>query len=337
MPSRPFDRLKIICNLIPVITTIILTAVMCQGCFTGIEGTKKITISREEKKLLQPTAEQLLMKDIKGVNIAEWLPGKRFVVADERIDRVLLPSTGSTTPMITKGDTLIYSELLSTTGFDGNEEYHIIFTKSQCSTSPISPEERLDYSTRLSGLNRLQEIVSDRLPMLIDLDMVRQTDALLKGKKVFLLSPNWLDSLGNRKAGVKYIEAVIERVRPGTQIHPMIVDFSLQSSGEKGSYFMNFDTGERSARVFASLFALDNPHKLYSSIPAETWQNICEGSVSTGMNKNECRLALGSPDDVTATRDYSSTIDIWRYADGSVLFFRDGLLTEYKVGTEQNK
>lgn len=310
-----------------LLTSLVVCSLICQSCFTGIEGTKKITVSKEEKRLLTPTPEELLLSDVVGQNIKDWTSGKKFLISDQRAEYIITPMDASAPVSTIVGDTIEYKETYTSKGFDGSDDIHIIFS---------SGNGLYDYSTRLGGLRQTDDIASDRLPMLIDLDMIDQANSILSGMTVYPLSINWIDNNSNLRHGCRYLRAEIIKVTPGNQINPMMVEFYIPEEKTTGYYLMNFDNRDSNAKTFPSLFSLTDPRKQNSSISAENWDKICHAVTALGMTKRECRLALGLPDDVTSTRDYSSTIDVWRYADGTVLFFRDGLLTNTNGTTIQD-
>lgn len=305
----------------------LITAVMfgCQACFTGIEGTRKITLSKEDQKLLEPTEEEKYLHDITGSNIDQWSEGKQFVIADNRATQILKPIDKARPVTHIIGDTVRYSHINATKGYDGKLQYNIIFKHD---------DDLYRYDTSMSGFANINDITSDKLPMLIDLDLTKEVYNKIVGKHLYLLSSNWLDATGNRYPGCKYVEAVIENVTPANTAYPLLIKFFVPSENLTGYYLMNYNKDQKGARTFASLFSFNDPKRNYNYITDENWHLICHRKVNVGMTKNECRLALGSPDDSTATRDYSSTIDIWRYTDGTVLFFKDGLLTETKIAGE---
>ena len=54
------------------------------SCFTGVEGTNKINLSRQDKKNLAPSPEDTFLADVKGLPLARWEPGKEFIAAAGR-------------------------------------------------------------------------------------------------------------------------------------------------------------------------------------------------------------------------------------------------------------
>lgn len=298
------------------------------SCFTGIESTKKITMSKEEKRLVEPTPEEKFLVDIVGQRVDQWDAGKKFVVSDERASIVLTPLADAKPVAEIVGDTISFISSSVATGFDGNEELRLLFGKGS---------DRYEYAARHAGNTGVAEITSDRMPMLIDLEMVDEVWRRLKSGRYYLLSPNWLDERGERLQGEKFVEVEILSLEPGSMVYPMKAKFRTVNDGRIGVYMMNFENGDRGARGFSALFSLTDPHKRYAKISDETWSLIQNGRVVPGMTKEECRLSLGAPEDVNSGRDYSRTLDLWQYADGTVLFFEEGLLTRSRIAGEGPK
>lgn len=299
------------------------------SCFTGIEGTKQIRMSREERKLVEPTAEEKFLGAVEGEPVGEWSPGKRFVVADERASLVLRPLGGSPEASELTGDTVRYTSMHYSNSIDGTRQLVIEFEKER--------EEGGVWGYAFTGgytESDGETLTSSRIPMLIDLDMVDKADALMRGRKLYLLSPNWYGEEERRIAGEKFVEAEILGVRPGTMVFPAEVEFRTERDGREGRYLMSFGNTGHDSRSFASLFSLTDPKKRYPGISETSWRNIQSGKVETGMTKEECRLALGAPSDSNSGRDYSRTLDIWQYEDGTILFFEDGVLTRTRIGGE---
>lgn len=83
-------------------------------------------------------------------------------------------------------------------------------------------------------------------------------------------------------------------------------------------------------RGFATLFSFTDPREKYPQISDETWANIIRGRVALGMTRAECRLALGTPDDVIHRNDHNYLYERWNYDNGVYLVFRDDILENYR-------
>ncbi len=294
---------------------------MLAGCFTGIESTKKINITREDRKLLTLTEEDTFLNKIHGQPLAEWNIGKQFIVSDGRISLLLDRSGG-------------YHEHSDTSGMTGR---HLAFKGISHRRLPDASEETVlllsdeknefRLPTGKSPLESRYGVQSSDIPMLIDLDMVKDADRLLTGRKLWIRTALWYDIDGNRMAGRKFIPVTVERVEPGTMVFPLRLTLS-DESGLTFIQYMNIGNGSNESRSFAKLFRLSDPRTSYPAISDENWALIQKGKIRLGMTKEECRLSLGNPTSTDSGHDYSSTIDIWKYEDGTFLRFQDGLLID---------
>lgn len=294
---------------------------MLAGCFTGIESTQKINITREDRKLLTLTEEDTFLNKIHGQPLAEWNTGKQFIVSDGRISLLFDRSGG-------------YHEHSDTSGMTGR---HLAFKGISHRRLPDASEETVlllsdetnefRLPTGKSPLESRYGVQSSDIPMLIDLDMVKDADRLLTGRKLWIRTALWYDIDGNRMAGRKFIPVTVERVEPGTMVFPLRLTLS-DESGLTFIQYMNIGNGSNESRSFAKLFRLSDPRTSYPAISDENWALIQKGKIRLGMTKEECRLSLGNPTSTDSGHDYSSTIDIWKYEDGTFLRFQDGLLID---------
>lgn len=308
-----------------ILTSLALAAVAAgsgvalTGCFTGVESTKKIGLSRDDRKLIALSAEDTLMNAVRPARLANWQQGKQFLVSDGRIsllfDRYGSAATAVDTGALT-GHTLSFSGIDSRRLPDGSVEAVLLMRDG---------DRTYRYPTGKSVADAPSKVVSSELPMLIDLDMVSQADRLLRSKELWIRTSLWYDENGSRIAGYKFVPLTVDAVEPGTMVFPLKLILT-DGSGRKLMQLMNLGSGSNESRSFARLFRLTDPHKDYPSISDETWRLIQRGKVREGMTKEECRLSLGNPSYTDTGHDYSSTLDIWKYDDGTFLRFRDGLL-----------
>lgn len=292
------------------------------GCFTGIESTKKITLTREDRKALAPTPEETFMDTIKSLPLGKWDVGKAFFVADDKsrlaYDNVSTPSLRGMTP--SAGDTLIYEGTGTKTLPDGTTATTLYF---HCNG------ERYTYNTGKTPDRAMTEVKSESMPMIIDLDMVSQARELLTGLRVWTRTPLRYDSAGNRSNGLKYTQVEIKKIEPGDMVFPLNLEVA-DSTGIPQWIKINFGNTGKESRSFANLFYLNDIRERYPHISESNWQLIRRGRVANGMTKEECRLSLGAPADVDKGHDWSQTLDLWKYNNGIVLYFEDGLLVNHK-------
>ncbi len=315
-------KAKIVLRLCGILLFSSLGSITMTSCFTGIESTKKISLSREDRKILAPTPEEEYFKGVASEPLSAWKKGKQFIAAD---NKTLLIFTQHSLPIdpdsaAIKGSILYFEGIEPKMEPDGTSSATLIFKDNR---------SYYRYNTGKPFSKAGEMISSDQIPMMIDLDMVKEADKLLSGNKFCLRSPLWYDINGNRISGKKFIEVTIQEVRPGDISFPLKLRF-YDNAGNEGWIFMNYGNLGTETRLFSNLFFLNDIRKKYPSITDETWEYICEGKVKLGMTKEECKLSLGNPNDVSRGHDYSQTLDLWQYPDGTVLWFEDGLLSRYR-------
>lgn len=297
----------------------IVLSLSLSSCFTGIESTKKISLSREDRKAMQPTAEEKFFPGLKGEPIESWQEGKEFMVTDSKAIIMLKPVFNSMTADGTdlKGEILKFKEVGTRMGADGTPTLTIRFSGDL---------DEYQYTTGKTFDSGIEIIRSNDIPMLIDLDMVKEANSLLKDKNVWTKTGLWYDRDGEKKDGRKFEPVRIIEVLPGNTVFPLKLKIE-DTKGEIFYLFMNYGNSDSESRSFHNIFSLSDPRHHYPHIEAEKWELICSGKVAPGMSKEECKLSLGNPVDVSTGHDYSQVYEIWTYEDGKVLWFEDGILT----------
>ncbi|MDE7081023.1 MAG: hypothetical protein K2O78_05160 [Muribaculaceae bacterium] len=303
-------------------------AILLSSCFTGIEGTKKITLSRQDRKQTAPTAEELYLSDVAPSSSLEWESGKAFFVADSRasvlIDAVEVASPGR--EGLERGDILRYVESREMRMPDGSTRTVIVFSRG------AGEEFRYVAADSATGAGA-EGVMSDAIPGLIDPVMVKAVGDRLRGTDLWTRSTLWLDDSDNRQSGLKYDRVRVTDVAPGSMVFPVRVTFE-DYSGNRGSYLMNYGNTGIDSRGFSNLFSLTDPRASYPGISDEVWNLICREKVRAGMTKEECRLAKGNPSDVHTGHDYSKSMLLWIYPDATTLYFEDDLLVRVKSYAE---
>ena len=311
------NRPGIIVNLLAIIFSLFIT-ISLTSCFTGIESTKKINLSREDKKNAHPSPEEKFMEQVVSMPLKCWERGKRFIASDDKALLIIVPQQGISPvgPDSIKGQVLEFVGIESKINAAGNFTVTVLFADGRYLYA---------YDTAKEFQNAMEEVRSDHIPMLIDEEMVNQAKHLLTGNSFWTRSNLWYDEEGNRIDGKKFVEVEVTDVKPGNMIFPLLLEIKGPGD-EKAFMFMNYGTDNNESRSFQNLFSLTDIRKNYPNIEPDVWQYICEGKVKIGMTKDECRLALGNPADVNSGHDYSQTLDIWAYENGRVLWFEDGKL-----------
>ncbi|MDE6006843.1 MAG: hypothetical protein K2G67_04750 [Muribaculaceae bacterium] len=291
------------------------------SCSTGIEGTKTIKMTRAEKRENRPTPEDLLMADLVPQHLADWNIGKTFTIVDEKARLVLSPEMPM--PDSVSGIKLRYAGVESRPTPDGKEETLILF---------FDVRNAIRYATGRAPGIATESISAVDIPMIVDDDLVESAAKLLVGKNLWTRTALWYDNEGNPIEGRKYVPVSVSAVRPGNAFFPFIIDF-YDENGNAASLFMNIKNEAgigAESRTFPALFSLADPKISYPTISPEVWELITKGEVRIGMTKEECKLSLGNPSEVDAGHNWNNLVDIWKYKDGTFLYFEDGRLSNFR-------
>lgn len=294
------------------LTGVLLLQVLLSGCFTGVDSTPRITDSQVKRSVAAPSADDLYLSDITAPRLSQWQPGKRFLVTDPKISLVMNNRTMENAP--SAGSHLSFVRATPQKGVTGLETTILEFSDS------ISRKFTYTISQPLDTL--LKRTV--RVPFTIDLDIVSALKNKLVGNSYYILTPLWLDENGETKRQRKFIPVTVSDLIPGNSAHTAVVIFS-DSIGTHGAVYLN--PGTAVSRSFPSQFSLTDPKLRHPAISPRVWENIIGSKVSQGMTRDECRISLGPPEEVTTYPGYSFLHEAWRYPDGKYLIFEDGILT----------
>lgn len=300
----------------------IISLLGASSCFTGVESTKKITLSKEDKKAIMPSEEDLFFQPVAGTPVTQWEIGRPFIAADNKA-LMIFEQQGLPLDMDEVGlggKKLTFAGADQRIAPDGSHSLVLLFRDG---------DNLYRYNTEKNVNVAAEEVHSDQVPMLIDCAMIDSARKLLNGKRLWTRSPLWYDSVGNRIPGRKFVPVTINSVESGNLVFPVKLGFKTDD-GEQAWAFMNFGNSATESRAFANLFYLNDYRKNFPAISDEVWNLICEGKIATGMSKLECKLSLGNPSEVDAGHDYSQTLDLWHYPDGAILWFEDGVLTRFR-------
>lgn len=298
---------------------IFLMGLLCsflQSCFTGVEGTSKINLSKKDEAVLLPTVEESLLSDCTPEFLKDWNPGKQFIVTDEKF-KILIESD-SYIPQ--NGDTINFKGASSRASADGSDKIILSFTHG--GDTFVYPLEKLKEEAMLS-------VSINDIPFLIDVDMLEKIKERLVGKKLWTKSALWYDDSLNYLKGKKFLPVTITGLEPGNAFFPFKVSFSTPE-GRSAVFLMSLGNSGNDSRSFNRLFSLSDPKQSYRHISKENWAAIQNESLRIGMSKEECRLSRGNPSETDSGHNYSNTMEIWMYPNGSFLRFIDGILVEYK-------
>lgn len=298
-----------------------LLSLALSSCFTGVERTDKIKLSREDRRILKPTPEETLLEYIVPSPLGDWQKGKVFYAADNKtlmiFDQQDVVSFSSNSDFA--GTPLEFQGLSSQTAPDGSQTAVIVLSDG-------SSLYHLD--TGMDPQKAASDYLSNNSPLLIDNDMVAKTRDLLKNRQVWTRTHFYYDENGQRVSDEKFIPVTIEDVTPGDLLFPLKLRVKT-ADGKLRYIMMNYGNSTSESRSFAKLFSLSDIRNNYPQIEDNVWALICKGRVAPGMTKEECKLALGNPADVSSGHDYSQVYDIWHYSEGTYLRFIDGRLYDF--------
>lgn len=298
--------------------SLLLLIPLLQGCFTGVESTGKIKLTKKELAAVSPTREDNLLSDIRPVSLKEWKVGRGMVIADGKF---LLVAEKTGDDEIREGDTITYTGIETRIGAGGDENCVLVFS--------TVGGGRLGYPIEKPMEDALNQVTTADIPMLVDLPTVDAVKERLKDRSLWTRTSLWYDENLRSRKGKKFVEVKITDVTHGNSFFPVLVSFT-DNEGDTGKILMNVGNGGTESRNFGKLFSLTDPRKQYKNISDENWKAIQSEELRIGMTKEECRLSIGTPTETDAGHDYSNTMDIWYYANGGYLRFVDGLLVGYK-------
>lgn len=296
-----------------------MALVAFQSCFTGVENTKKIELSRQDRKQTALMAEDTFMNSVNPSPHTSWQKGKRFYATDNRTAMIF--DSDHLTADIDKlglgGKVLLFSHTENRTALDGSKKIAVVFTDGNYKYVFSSGKETHDT------------LFSTEIPLMIDLDIVDMVSEKLKGLRLWTRSPIWYDMEGEMTNGRKFVPVTITKILPGDKVFPLKVNFT-DDTGKEFAMFMNIGNSGIESRSFANIFYLSDPRSIYPDIEPDVWTLIQNGNIRIGMTKDECRLALGAPKEINQGHNYSSTLELWQYSDGVYLQFQDGILVNFR-------
>lgn len=303
------------------ICVVAIAVVMLAGCFTGVETTQKITdrdVQRAMQEMNRGKHETSLTHFVDS--LPNWSEGKGFWVVDDRARLIFLPSASYDVDSLQLlGKRLVYAGYNTRRQVDNSEVVDIVLTDTD--------NHRLIYATGKPFADVCKPSFS--IPFLVDDDMVQNYARQLVGKTVYVKTSVWFDGAGNyTNGGRKFVPVEITAVTAGNDVYPLMVAF--RDDVKEATLWMTTQGSSISGHHFDDLFSMTDVRKQYSRISDENWQKIVDGKVAEGMTKEECRLAMGNPKNLTQLPDQSGLREYWYYDGGRYLFFVDGLLKEYR-------
>lgn len=298
-----------------------LSAPALTSCFTGVESTPKITARDVRKRHAQQTPEEAYMAGATGQPVSQWHPGKTWRVTDSRIGLVLQPlASGSYVTGLEDKDITLDS-IGSFTSITGEREAQLYMHDPDGRHLVYRPGQRCDDFMARNVFS---------IPFTVEMSLVDEVRSLIAGNRYYILVARRIGPDSIERNGLRYVPVTILDVVPGTDTHPLRVIFR-NSDGQTESLLMTVGNGRTSTRNFGTLFAFSDPRKLYPAITDRIWDLIQHSRVEEGMTSQECRLALGTPDDYTKVPSTAGMVELWKYNNGMYLRFDDGRLSGFRM------
>lgn len=294
-----------------------VSALLLQSCFTGIESTPKITANDVRRENIVDRRENSFLADVVPSPLSRWEKGKRFYVTDDKISIIFGLSSES---QGLKGSYITYDSARDIVSITGEPVAEIRFIDLDGHSLNYRAEKSLE---ELSG----QASVS--VPFTIEQSIVDEVRSRLNGNRYYVMTSMWYDANDQSLNGRKFIPVTVEEVEPGNSVYPVKVKLRTDD-GIGFLLFMTTGANPKAPRSFPSLFSFDDPHLRYPNITDENWQLIINGRVTRDMTRDECRLALGAPSNITRRNNNDYFFELWNYENGRYLVFQDGLLRDYR-------
>ncbi len=294
-----------------------ILALIAQGCFTGVESTPRISDSELRREIINRPDDANPLADISRQPYRQWQRGKKFIVTDPKSSLVL--STPASVSQPYEGMELSYESTRWIISPTGDSLANIIFS---------SPQGPLTFDTNLTPGELSQPDAMVSIPYVVEQSVVDSLAARLKGNDYYILTSTYFDTSHAQRRGPKFQAVRLIGVTPGTGIYPATLTLvTLAEPADTLLLDLSLSNRADDTRTFNRQLSSLNPRDRYPSISSENWQHIIRSNVVLGMTRDECRLALGTPADVSRY-SYPASYEIWTYPDGVRLQFTDGILTK---------
>lgn len=308
----------------PAVSLILLITLplMLVSCFTGVEGTKKVS-DKDVSKAISRSQTAMKKQDLLVAykdSVPAWRQGKRFYVTDSQVKLIFAPSNSVNSDTLRlSGKTLVY---------DGYSEGGVLDNRKTVNLMFADSNNKYIYPTN----KEIQEFNSQfQIPFLIDEDMVAFYSKQLSNKDFWIKTALWYDVNNERMIkGRQFVKVHVERVEPGNKVFPLKVVFLASDSGQEAFVWIATNVEVMKDRDFGSLFTTENLRERHKDITDANWARITNCQVVEGMTKEECKLSLGTPKQVKQRPTYDGLNEIWYYDGGSFLLFADGLLKDFR-------
>lgn len=302
----------------------LLMLLLAASCFTGIENSKKITAKDVAKVEQSKGAVKELESRYNTIQVdtfPDWAVGKSFYVVDSNVKRIFAPSKDFDADTLNLENLrLRYLGYTESSVLDNEPKVNIRFTDGR-------KEYVYPTGKTLDEMKRLNLLLT--VPFLVDEDMISGYNELISGKEFYIRTSLWYNKAGEMIKGRKYVKVRIDSVMSGDKVFPLKVGFTAEN-GEHAYLFMSTKQSSIQNRLFDNLFSQKDIRLNYPLISDANWNHIINGEVALEMTKDECKLALGLPNNIQERPTYDGLQEYWFYTDGTYLMFFDGLLKQFR-------
>lgn len=205
--STPLRTLAVVAALA------ITAAPMLTGCYSPTHTAPIGGADLRREGVTAASPEQRLVAGIAPVPTAIWRPGKRWHITDDRI-RMLL--RGSLPDSSLAGQPMTLTAVSSAPTITGDSMVELHFSIGGCDAAYRTAHTPAEFRIRSEF----------SLPFAVEMAPVEQLDSLLRGKRLYVLTPTWLDSAGDYVKGRRYVPVTVRAVIPGEPQTPARVIFS---------------------------------------------------------------------------------------------------------------
>lgn len=299
----------------------IFAAIGATSCFTGIESTPKITQRDVRRQNIIDTPEQHVLDSIGLARPSDWTVGKTFYITNDRAGLAMWRVMPLDSAGMLGNHTARIMAIDTVTNLTGDIEVELAF---ELVDEPV----KMLYRPGITQTDWYGRANLD-IPYFIDIDMVNQVAKRLVGNTYYMLQSRRLTQARVDTIGRRYDPIRITSVEPGNDVQPLLVRF-VDNDGKAGAILMTIGDQTTSRRNFETIFAIENPRERYKNISDEHWNLIRNSRVTIGMTPEECRLALGSPDNYRRIPTTGGMAEQWFFTNGTYLLFEDGTLSYFR-------
>lgn len=270
------------------------------------------------------TEEQFLAENFTLKSPSKWKPGEQFIYIEHKLNITIKPLH----PIL--NDTTDYKNVIFT--FDSFKEQTDWLGKSSLDLIFKTDNGKFKYETGKSLEQFSDTTYNPLIAGLIWLDEIERADSLFRGRKLYILTSEWLsDNESDLLKTRKFIPVEVTSVEPGNTHYPVRFNFV----DEQGTSFSILSTlsgtlNSPSRMAFEKIFSFEDPKLKYKDIKEPNWVSITYGRINEGMTQQEVKLSIGKPTEIKRIPTYSGLKEQWFYNNGMMIFFEDGLVTKFR-------